>query len=98
MSFLTQHATAARSALRRLVASPLNTVLSLLVIGTALALPAGGWIMLDNVQRFAGDLSGVQQISIFMTADASKKAWRTLNPVYAKPSPVNGEWLRARMP
>ena len=90
MSFLTQHATAARSALRRLVASPLNTVLSLLVIGTALALPAGGWIMLDNVQRFAGDLSGVQQISIFMTADASKKSVADIESRLREAEP--GQW------
>ena len=73
MSFLTQHLAAARNAIRRLAASPLNTLLSLLVIGTALALPAGGWIVLDNVQRFGGDLSGVQQISVFMTSEAGKK-------------------------
>ena len=90
MSFLTQHATAARSALRRLVASPLNTVLSLLVIGTALALPAGGWILLDNVQRFAGDLSGVQQISIFMTADASKKSVADIESRLREAEP--GQW------
>ena len=35
--WLTQHLVALRDALRRLVASPLNTILSLVVIGTALA-------------------------------------------------------------
>lgn len=90
MSFLTQHIAAARSALRRLAASPLNTLLSLLVIGTALALPAGGWILLDNVQRFGGDLSGVQQISIFMTTDTSKKSVADIESRLREAKP--GKW------
>ena len=68
-----QHGAALKSAVRRLVSSPLNTLLSLIVIGTALALPAAGWVVLDNLQRFAGDVSGVQQISVFMTTDGGRK-------------------------
>ncbi|WP_153111743.1 permease-like cell division protein FtsX [Propionivibrio limicola] len=73
MTFLAQHGLALRSALRRLVASPLNTVLSLMVIGAALALPSAGWIVLDNVQDIAGNISGTQQISLFMAVDAGRK-------------------------
>jgi len=71
--FLHQHATAWRDALRRLVASPLNTILSLIVIGTALALPSAGWVVLDNLRGLSDGASGVQQISIFMVAEAGKK-------------------------
>jgi len=71
--FITQHLAALRDALRRLVASPLNTLLSLLVIGIALALPSAGWVVLDNLRGITGSASGVQQVSIFMTLDASKK-------------------------
>lgn len=71
--FFNQHLTALRDALRRLVASPLNTILSLIVIGTALALPSAGWVALDNLRGLTGSASGVQQISLFLTLDAGKK-------------------------
>ena len=71
--FLTQHLAALHDALRRLVAAPLNTILSLVVIGTALALPSAGWVTLDNLRGLTGSASGVQQISLFLTLDASKK-------------------------
>ena len=72
--FLTQHLAALHDALRRLVAAPLNTILSLVVIGTALALPCAGWVALDNLRGLTGSAaSGVQQISLFLTLDASKK-------------------------
>lgn len=71
--FLAQHVAALRHALRRLVASPMSTLLSLWVIGMALALPCAGWIALENLRGIAGDASGVQQISLFMAVDASKK-------------------------
>ena len=72
-TFLAQHFAAFGSALRRLVASPLNSLLSLMVIGAALALPSAGWLVLDNLQAVAGRMSGVQQISIFMAIDAGRK-------------------------
>ena len=71
--FIAQHLAALYGAFRRLVAAPLSTILSLLVIGTALALPSAGWVVLDNLSTIAGNASGVQQISLFMTLDADKK-------------------------
>ena len=71
--FISQHLAALYGAFRRLVAAPLSTILSLLVIGTALALPSAGWVVLDNSSTIAGTASGVQQISLFMTLDADKK-------------------------
>lgn len=67
------HLAALRDALRRLVASPLNSALSLLVIGIALALPCAGWVVLDNLRALTGSASGVQQISLFMTTDAGSR-------------------------
>ena len=72
-TFLAQHLAAQRDALRRLVAAPLSTILSLLVIGIALALPSAGWVVLDNLRGITGSASGVQQVSIFMAMDAGKK-------------------------
>lgn len=70
--FFGQHMNALRYALRRLFASPLNTLLSLLVMGIALAMPSAAWVVLENLRDVAGDAS-VQQVSLFMSKDASKK-------------------------
>jgi cell division transport system permease protein len=72
-AYFAVHLAALRDALRRLLAAPLNSILSLLVIGIALALPSAGWVVLDNLRSLTGSLSGVQQISVFMTLDAGKK-------------------------
>ena len=52
----------ARFALRRLGAAPLNSLLSLLVIGVALTLPTSGWLALDNLRTLTGDTPGVQRM------------------------------------
>ena len=71
-AFVTQHVAAFKSAARRLTGSPLNTLLALFVIGIALALPSTGWVILTNLRELAGNASGVQQISLFLTLDADK--------------------------
>ena len=72
-AWLSQHRAALASALHRLWATPLNTLLSLLVIGIALTLPGFGYVLLDNLRALGGNASGVQQISVFMNLDASRK-------------------------
>ena len=72
-AWLAQHGAALGAALRRLTAAPLNTLLALLVIGIALTLPAFGYLMLDNLRDLGRNVSGVQQISLFMNLDASRK-------------------------
>lgn len=73
MNLLSQHFSALKGAWRRLTASLLNTLLSLIVIGVALALPTAGWVVLDNMQQFAGQATGTQQISLFMHTEANRK-------------------------
>ena len=70
---LAQHLAALQGALRRIASAPLNALLSLLVIGVALALPSAGWLIIDNLGAVTGSASGAQQISVFMAVDASKK-------------------------
>ena len=72
-AWLAQHQAALGSAFRRLWAAPLNTLLSLLVIGIALTLPGAGYVLLDNLRDLGRNVSGVQQISLFMSLDASRK-------------------------
>lgn len=72
-AWLSHHRAALASAVRRLWTTPLNTLLSLLVIGIALTLPGAGYILLDNLRDLGRNASGVQQISLFMNLEASKK-------------------------
>lgn len=70
--WLSQHRAALGLALRRLWATPFNTLLSLLAIGIALTLPAFGYVALDNLRELGRSASGVQQISLFMEVGATK--------------------------
>ncbi len=72
-AWLAQHAKALGWALRRLVAAPMNTLLSLLAIGVALALPTGGQMLLGNVQQLAKNAAATPQLSLFLAADAERK-------------------------
>ena len=72
-AWLAQHQAALASAFRRLWATPLNSLLSLLVIGIALTLPGFGYVLLDNLRDLGRNATGVQQISLFMNLDAGKK-------------------------
>lgn len=68
-----QHLAALREACRRLAATPLNTALSLLVIGIALTLPTAGWLVLENLRQATGNAAGIQQISLFLSLDAEQR-------------------------
>ncbi|WP_371324351.1 permease-like cell division protein FtsX [Dechloromonas sp. ZY10] len=72
-SWLAQHQAACGRAVRRLLAAPLNTLLSLLVIGIALTIPAFGYLVLDSLRQLGHGAAGAQQVSVFMQLDASKK-------------------------
>ncbi|MDD2721335.1 MAG: permease-like cell division protein FtsX [Gallionella sp.] len=60
-----------RTAFLRIFSSPLAGLLNILVIGIALSLPAGMYILLQNAQSLVDEISGPQQISIFLQQDAS---------------------------
>lgn len=74
MAWLHQHRDALALALRRLAATPVNTLLSLLAIGIALALPAGGQMLVANALQLASSAAPTPQISLFMALDATRAA------------------------
>lgn len=65
------HRRAFTSAFRRLAASPVANLLNISVIGIALALPLGFYVVLANLQGLAREFTPQPEISIFLTADAS---------------------------
>ena len=69
-SWLRHHFAALSRAARRLGRHPLSSLLTAIVIGVALALPAGGMTLLDNASRAIGDATGRPEISVFLELEA----------------------------
>ncbi|MBW7860508.1 MAG: permease-like cell division protein FtsX [Rhodocyclaceae bacterium] len=64
------HLRAMAQAIRRLATHPLGTLLSAMVVGIALSLPAAGYLLLDNVASLARGVSGTPEISLFLATEA----------------------------
>jgi cell division transport system permease protein len=72
-SWLRDHGRALRDAITRLMASPMASLLSVLVIAIALSLPVGLYLGLSQLQSFSRQLSSAPQISIFLALDADSR-------------------------
>ncbi|MBI3903545.1 MAG: ABC transporter permease [Nitrosomonadales bacterium] len=72
MNWLTQHLRALLFSLRRLLATPVANLLNVLVIGLALSLPMGLYVLLQNVQSLADRAVGTPQLSVFMNMGVGK--------------------------
>ncbi len=75
---LTQHLSVMRVAFTRIFNPPLAGLLNTLVIGIALSLPAGMYVLLQNAQGLVLQLSGTPQISVFMSIDSRADDIETL--------------------
>lgn len=64
--WFSQHRLALASALAKLAAQRAASLLNVLVIGIALTLPAGGYVLLDSLQGVARRFSLEPQISVFL--------------------------------
>lgn len=79
--WLRQHVAAARSALRKLAAQRFGAVASLIAIGISLALPAGGYALLESTRPLVSTASLEPRLSVFLKADAGKAEIDTLGRV-----------------
>ena len=68
--WLAQHARTAAATSRRILRAPIATLFNVLVVGIALALPAGLYIGLANLQHAVRSVSPEPQLTLFMTLDA----------------------------
>ncbi len=66
------------ASLGRVLRKPWSTVLTVGVMAVALALPLGLWLVLQNVDRFAGDVEQSRQINLFLKPDIGLERARTL--------------------
>ena len=67
-----QHRDALVTTIARLARTPVATLLTLGVIGAALALPVGLYVTLDNLREFTRSLASDPQLSVFLALDAGK--------------------------
>jgi cell division transport system permease protein len=70
LNWIYLHLRAFALSLERLAGQPFGTLLTALVMGIALTLPAGGYVLLDNISMLARGVSGKPEISIFLSNDA----------------------------
>ncbi len=69
LTWLLRHAQNALAALGRLARQPLATLMTAGVIGIAIALPSGLYLLIDNVRTLTGGWDGGSSISLFLAED-----------------------------
>jgi len=67
--WIAQHLSDLFSSLGQILAHPLPSLMTAAVIGIALALPTGLYLLLENVQYISRDWHGAAQISLFLKHD-----------------------------
>ena len=75
------HLRSARSAWARSWLAPANSLLSILAIGIALALPAGGYVLLGSARQLAANAATGPQISVFMKLATDRDGTRKTQAV-----------------
>jgi cell division transport system permease protein len=73
MAWLRLHGMAFAATVSKLARTPFASLLNILVIGVALALPAGAYTLLVNLQGAARGVSSDPELSVFLTLDAKKE-------------------------
>lgn len=66
------------AALRRLALTPVATLVTVCVIGIALSLPTGLYLLLANLNQAAGNLGAEPQITLFLKLDIGKESARQI--------------------
>jgi cell division transport system permease protein len=73
-NYLLRHVQVFFFSLGQLARTPLATLMTLAVIGITLALPAGLYVLFDNLQRASHGWDAGVQISLFLKQDTSERA------------------------
>lgn len=78
-SYYSHHWATLKETWRRLWLAPISTLLTWLLVGVALALPSGLYLLLSNVDSLRDDWQGTAQITLYLTAQTSEKKGRALS-------------------
>ncbi len=77
-TWLLRHAQVAFDSLGRLYRSWFSSLMTTAVLGIALAMPAGMYLLLDNLDRLSGSWDGQASLSVFLKARVSEATAATL--------------------
>jgi cell division transport system permease protein len=77
-AWLISHAQACARAVRRLLAQPTVTVLSVLVIGIAITLPLGLYVAFANVSAAAGRVNTEPNVNVYLALNANEQETKEL--------------------
>lgn len=72
-AWLMQHGFVFFLTLKRLIATPVNSLLSVIVMGIALSLPAGIYVLMENLSSISGHTANSPQMSLFLKLDMQKE-------------------------
>lgn len=88
------HRQVARDSLRRLLRNPFGSLATWLMIGIALALPGGFYLLLDNLSQLGGRWDGAPQISVFLQENLDEAAGHALQQRIAqRPDVTHVEYI-----
>lgn len=90
------HRDSGRDALRRMRNSPVGTLMTVMVIAIALALPAGVTVLLENAQALTRGWDGNAHLSVFLEQDVSNDRQRELADSWADRDDVSRTTLITR--
>ncbi len=89
-----QHASAFASSLARLVAKPWATLLTVLVLGFALALPLLFFLVFNNARELTGGMREAREVTAFLKPEMDAKTATTLADQLRKRSDVDNVLVR----
>jgi len=75
---LTDHARVLVASLGQLVSHPVSTIMTVAVIGIALALPAGLQLLVSNARALSGHWEGAAELSVYLKEDVDLSTAREL--------------------
>lgn len=77
--WLSQHWHALARAFRQLTATPVSSLLSVIVFGVVLSLPAGIFLLLENLRTVSGHATESLQLSVLLDTDAKQRDIELIN-------------------
>ncbi len=78
-AWLTQHGFVFFLTLKRLISTPVTSLLSIIVMGIALSLPAGIYVLMQNLQVISGQTADSPQMSLFLKLDMTQDSIEKVN-------------------
>ncbi len=96
LTWLARHVQNALASLGRLARQPLPTLMTTAVIGIAIALPSGLYLLVDDVRELTGNWDGGSSISLFLTDGIDDRKAAVVRDTLARRSDVGDTRLITR--